>query len=600
MSLLSWFASRNSARVLRPRRQPNVRLSLERLEERCVPSANFGSALAFGSHGGSPNATLNVATDSAGDVYVDGRISGTTAVNFAPAGANPVTLNPANYGNNSTGYIAKYTAGEQQLLWVIPTTSGTDWNSVYAMAVDGAGNAYATVYDITTRVTTLNKYDPNGNLLWSNNLTQSVSTANDDGTTGIALDSSGNVYVTGFPSGVNWEQKFVAKFSGTNGNLVWNETYNKGSTYANSESTVAVDASGNVYLTGTYQGKSNFNPNGTYDLTSFGSKKAGYAPNAYVLKLNTNGNFLWAGSMGTDTNTTAGGIKVDGTGNVYLAGRFSLGNNNNDFDPGPGVALLPGGTSYLVKLDTKGDYVWGDGWNNVDFSFSNTTLTLDSAGNVYLTGFYTGSANFNPGSGQNVLTAAAGTNQAFVLNLDNGGNFVWVAATSSSPATIAGSGSQGYSVAVDTAGNVATAGEFSIPTNFNPGSGTYTLTPNGYNPSNGQPAPNGFLWGLTQTSLAQPLRSAALYSSNTIAPNNSASPSVVSETSAFVSTSDPGAVVAGAPATSGDLATTSAMATASPSNLLDQLFVDPHRLSELQWWAAAVGFDGNAKHDLTA
>ena len=121
----------------------------------------------------------------------------------------------------------------------------------------------------------------------------------------VTTDTSGNVYVTGaFYGTVNFDagpafyeltsqgtyDAFVAKYSST-GALVWAKGLDGASTAIGTG--IAVDSSGNVYVTGFYSGTVNFNPGpGAYDLTSAGGD------DAFVVKLNSAGNFLWANSMG--------------------------------------------------------------------------------------------------------------------------------------------------------------------------------------------------------------------------------------------------------------------------------------------------------------
>src|SRR5689334_6125674 len=109
----------------------------------------------------------------------------------------------------------------------------------------------------------------------------------------MTLDTGGNAYVTG-DTGLSGGS-FVAKLSGTNGSVVWNVSHGYNTGYNGYDySKVAVDSLGNVYTTGEYDGTVDIDPgSGTHTLTSYGSKKAGYATDVYVLELNANGNFVW-------------------------------------------------------------------------------------------------------------------------------------------------------------------------------------------------------------------------------------------------------------------------------------------------------------------
>ena len=118
-------------------------------------------------------------------------------------------------------------------------------------------------------------------------------------------------------------------------------------------------------------------------------------------------------------------IVVDSSGNVYTTGRF---NGTADFDPGPGTANLvsSGSTDVFVsKLNSAGELVWvkqlGGTSTAGDFSES---VAVDSSGNVYTTGWFNGTADFDPGAGTANLVSA-GNSDVFVSKLDSTGTFVW-------------------------------------------------------------------------------------------------------------------------------------------------------------------------------
>ena len=93
-----------------------------------------------------------------------------------------------------------------------------------------------------------------------------------------------------------------------------------------------MDASGNVYVTGDYQGTADFDPSlGTTDLTSNGNEDIFFA------KYNSSGDLTWANSLGSNSNDEGYGIAVDGSGNVHVTGEFR---GTVDFDPGSGTTNL--------------------------------------------------------------------------------------------------------------------------------------------------------------------------------------------------------------------------------------------------------------------
>src|SRR5207249_1515006 len=149
---------------------------------------------------------------------------------------------------------------------------------------------------------------------------------------------------------------------------------------------------------------------------------------------------------------------------------------------------------YIVKLApaTNGDLTlswgkdigsYGDDWGQ--------GVAADAAGNVYSTGLFTGTVNFNPNNGKAQYLSGGG---AYVSKLDAGGNYVAAAGVVAS----AGSGGNGRAIALDGSGNVYTTGVFFGTADFDPTAGTYHLTANG--------SGDAFVSKLTQTS---PLLAAA-------------------------------------------------------------------------------------------
>ncbi|MBI4946033.1 MAG: SBBP repeat-containing protein, partial [Bacteroidetes bacterium] len=163
--------------------------------------------------------------------------------------------------------------------------------------------------------------------------------------------------------------------------------------------------------------------------------------------------FTWAKSMGGTDNDRGYSIAVDGSGNVYTTGVFT---GTADFDPGAGnYPLTAAGVDglsdiFISKLDASGNFVWakriGDTDNDRGYS-----IAVDGSGNVYTTGFFRGTVDFDPGAGSYPLTAA-GSQEFFISKLDASGNFVWAISMSGISA--------GYSIAIDGSGYVYTTGLF--------------------------------------------------------------------------------------------------------------------------------------------
>jgi len=434
------------------------------LEDRTVPALNFDWALGAGSTGVDGGSAI--ATDSTG-VYVTGSFEGT--VDFDP-GPGTVTL------TGGGGFVAKY-SHSGTLIWA--QYAGPGMEGGLCIAVDDTGNVYIGGGENefgNPDVARVAKFDAMGNLLWMNTVM-----GNSRGGTryirGIAVDESGNSYVTGNTS--NWADIYVAKLDSA-GSQVWYNTVNSvGSGFDNGWA-IALDSAGGVYVTGSYSGTADFDPGaGTYLLTSMNGRGSVPSDDVFVLKLDTDGVFAWAGSMGSANGDDAGrGIAVDSSSNVYLTGGWGASNTGaagaNDFDPGSGTLKLShagGSDVFVVKLDANRNLVWAKNLGGSNYEAGHD-LAVDASGNVYTTGYFEGTADFDPGKSKSLL-ASAGGRDIFVSKLNSSGNYV---AAVRMGGVGGGNWDTGTGIALDASNSVYTTGNFTDTGDFDPGSGTYNLT----------------------------------------------------------------------------------------------------------------------------
>jgi hypothetical protein len=128
---------------------------------------------------------------------------------------------------------------------------------------------------------------------------------------------------------------------------------------------------------------------------------------------------VWAKGLGGTAADESNSIAVDSSGNVYTTGFF---NGIADFDPGAGEANLTsagGNDSFISKLDSSGNIVWAKRLGGTS-SDSGRSIAVDSSGNVYTTGNFQGTVDFDPGAGEANLTSF-GSNDVFVLKLTPSG-----------------------------------------------------------------------------------------------------------------------------------------------------------------------------------
>ncbi|MFN8347339.1 MAG: SBBP repeat-containing protein [Spirosomataceae bacterium] len=267
---------------------------------------------------------------------------------------------------------------------------------------------------------------------------------------GIAVDANGNVYITGVYTGtamfgttsmtsVGNQDIFLAKYNGV-GTLQW--VRSAGGPNNDQGLSVAVNAAGNVYITGYYNVTASF---GTASVSATGNN------DIFVAQYDTDGNFQWVRSAGGMEEDMGRGIAVDAAGNAFLTGHFRL---TATFD-GNSVASIGGEDIFIAKYDNVGSLQWvySAGSSGDDRGMG---ITTDVSGNMYITGYYLSTITLGASS----LTSSGGYD-VFTAKYNSDGAVQWAQ-------TIGGAGHEyGQSIAVGVNGNVAITGGFQGLTSFN-------------------------------------------------------------------------------------------------------------------------------------
>jgi Secretion system C-terminal sorting domain len=295
------------------------------------------------------------------------------------------------------------------------------------------------------------------------------------------VDASGNVYSVGeFFGTVDFDPNagvanltdtpggryYVSKLTSA-GNYVWAKNFGAGSITPKAYC-ITTDPAGNVYIAGVFNGNVDFDPGaGTFILNG----PPPYPAN-FLLKLNSAGNFLWAVSYSSAGMVSS--IFTDASNNVYVVGSF---NAVMDFDPGAGVYnITPAGYDvFITRLTSAGAFAWA---KKIGGAANDRAAggSIDAAGNLYVSGFFAGTADFDPGTAVSNLTAASTAGyDAFVTKLNAAGNFTWARRMGGTASTTMSS-----NVDIDGSGNVYLSGHFSGGTaDFDPGAGVSNLTSTG-------------------------------------------------------------------------------------------------------------------------
>lgn len=289
----------------------------------------------------------------------------------------------------------------------------------------------------------------------------------------VAVDGSGNVYTTGyfqntadfdpglgtsFLSSQGGNDIYISKLD-ANGNFVWARRIGGwGDDYGLA---LTLDNSGNVFVTGSFQGTNvDFDPGpGFFPLTA-PNGGGGPTSDAFVLKLDGSGVFQWARRLGGNADDQSFGITLDNQGNVLTTGYFQW---TADFDPGAGTNNLTSAGSddiFVSKLNGLGNFVWARriGGTNQDRGYA---LATDASTNIVVTGYFQGTVDFDPGIGTANLSSA-GQSDIFNVKLNDLGNYSWSVRAGAAGWDI------GYGVKIDASGNVINVGSFQNTVDFDP------------------------------------------------------------------------------------------------------------------------------------
>ncbi|MGZ3931355.1 MAG: SBBP repeat-containing protein, partial [Bacteroidia bacterium] len=180
-------------------------------------------------------------------------------------------------------------------------------------------------------------------------------------------------------------------------------------------------------------------------------------------------NFVWARQLGASGPDLGSSVAVDIAGNVYTTGTFE---GTVDFDPGPGTYLMSSAGSddaFISKLDASGNFVWAISLGSVNLDRT-WGITLDGGGNIFTTGTFQGTVDFDPGPSSYTMNSGTGGRfTAFVLKLDPSANLIWAKQLGY------GGYAEGRAIGVDPGDNVIITGYCNGTCDFDPDPTTYNL-----------------------------------------------------------------------------------------------------------------------------
>ena len=285
----------------------------------------------------------------------------------------------------------------------------------------------------------------------------------------IATDNTGNVYITGalvgsidFDPGpgttiltsAGADDIFIAKYDAA-GNLVFAKRM--GGTSGEQGACIVLDASGNIYITGLFNGTVDFDPGaGIANLVCSGGADIFFA------KYDANGSYIYAKGLPGSSIDMGISIAADQNGNAYVTGYFW---GVVDFDPGSGSASMSSAgrtDAFIGKYDANGNYVLAKkiGSTNNDYGIG---IVIDGSGNILVVGSYIGTVDFDPETGVASLTSAGGAD-GYIAKYDNSINYIFAK-------SIGGSAADNVAIArLDASGNIYVTGNFNGYSRFRSGS----------------------------------------------------------------------------------------------------------------------------------
>ncbi|MCO4293795.1 gliding motility-associated C-terminal domain-containing protein [Solitalea sp. MAHUQ-68] len=424
----------------------------------------------------------SIAVDQQGNTFVTGSFN--DVVSFG-------TKNITSKGLSDI-FLAKYDLNGN-LIWVKSFGSANS-DEPKSLAIDGTGNVYLagfisgpTDFNPPTNSAIVGSkggpdlfiasFDNNGNYRW----TYSAGNTGNDVANSIAIDKNNDVYLTGtftdkvafnpaqptqLTGASNSADVYIVKYSNTG---AFNWVINMGENGSpNIGYKVTVDNDLNAYITGELQGSVDFDP----DPTAVATLTSKGGADVFAAKYDKDGKYKWAFSFGSNNTERGVGIHAGTDGYIYLTGLFT---GTSDFNPSPTLTnfFTPIGEydGFIAKYDADGNYVYAQQIGGTAAKTLLTSSAIDKDNNIYITGGFTSTVDFDAGPGtQNGTNTNIGFD-VYLAKYDASGNYKW-------HLTMNGTGAydQGTGVGVDQNGNSYLVGSYDSQVDLDPGTCDVKIT----------------------------------------------------------------------------------------------------------------------------
>jgi len=248
------------------------------------------------------------------------------------------------------------------------------------------------------------------------------------------------------------------------GNFLWAKSI--GSTGLDRGIAIELDNQDNIYIVGDFNGSPDFDAgSGVQTLTSNGNS------DVFLLKLNSNGDFVFAKSFGGTQYENAKSIHLVNGSSILIGGEFQGTAQFNPYSAAKNLSVVNATDAFVLKLDWFGNFEWVKqlgGSRDVELE----DIETDQANNIIVVGEYYGTVDFDPSTSVNNITSN-GWLDSYILKLDYNGNFIWAKSFGGPYQDLS------FHVQIDALNNIYVGGIYDDAVDFDPGTGSAIITSHG-------------------------------------------------------------------------------------------------------------------------
>lgn len=407
-----------------------------------------------------------MATDAQNNIYVTGYFTGT--VDFDPSAG---VTNLTSVGDYDT-YVAKYTPAGA-LVWAV-SLGGDGLDQANYLTVDNNGNPTiigqtqsstfnAGTYSFPNQgaedifVVHLNS---SGSVLWA----KPIGSYGTDRGEEVNSDAQGNVIMTSIfqesiTLGPNMYTALGGSFNGlvtkydASGNLLWainlgisgdTEVYGNG-----------IDNNGNIVVSGYCDGSVDFDPLGAHNVVNSNGNKG------FVAKYTPAGKLIWVNFINGDFEYKQSIVGLDSNNNIYLTGAFS---GSATFNGSIGITAAGSEDTFLAKYSSAGAFQFAKDIGGSGASSYPYQIRADKTNDVYITGYFNGTIDFNPDPTATASISYHGQQDFYIGKYDSNGNYIWAFSGGSTGC----SSTAGEELSIDNNNDIVLAGNFCQTVDFDP------------------------------------------------------------------------------------------------------------------------------------